>query len=431
MARVFAPLGRWWNGLTRLQLGALWLVVTLISGYALLNKSEILLRLRSGDTIAAEFSSRYKLQRSVSKVEISGVRVGTITGVEPASGGGARVEMKLDHGVVDKLGREPAAAIRPATFLGGPGLSAYVELTPGGRPGRFAGDTIPQARTRIPVELDRVLEVLDDDARRGMATGARGLDTALTMSSGDTPGPPAGGGEALGNVLDDAPAALRPTAGGVGAMVGEDPGDLARLVRDLGALAAVLTETDGELESVVDDMAVFARTLGDRRVEMAEATTRLPATLKAARAGLAALERTLAKLEATAPAARPSVQRLGELLRRLPPVLAEARPLLSDLRPLAAEATPAFAALGPTAKLLRELLEDLDGPVLDRLNDAVIPTLLSGYGGTAPTLTTRATKLYEETAYFLAGLAGIAKYTDPSGAMVNFYVGNSEDSVSP
>jgi phospholipid/cholesterol/gamma-HCH transport system substrate-binding protein len=414
VARILEPVGRWWGRLSLLQIGTLWLAVTLASGWALMNKAQILLALRAGDTIAADFASRYKLEPTISKVEMAGVKVGVITGVESVEGGGARVEMKLDKGTLERLGSHPEADIRPATFLGGPGLSSYVELTPGGRPGRFTAGEIPAARTSIPVEFDRLFEALDAKARKGITTSVRGLDKMVA-------GP---GAEALARVLEDAPPALRPAAPGLGAMTGQEPGDLARLVDDLGRAAAVLTETDGELEAVVEDMATVAGTLGDRGADMARTNEEMAATLEVTRAGLIALEGSLAKLEATAPAARPAVQRLDELLRRLPPVLAEARLLLGDLRPLAVETRPMFEALAPTSALLRQFLEDLDGPVLARLNDSVAPALMTRSGE-------RNTALYEETGYFLTGLDGIAKYTDPSGAMMNFYMGFSGDSLSP
>jgi phospholipid/cholesterol/gamma-HCH transport system substrate-binding protein len=404
---------RWFGRRSKLEIGVLWLALTLVTGVALLNKSQIVLALRGGESLSADFSSRYKLNPTVSKVKVAGVRVGTVTGIRPRPGGGARVDMRLRRGVRGKLGSEPEAAIRPATLLGGPGLSAYLELRPGGRPGRFGAAVIPSRRTRIPVELDRVLEVLTDQARSGLSRSNRGLDTALGN----------GGGEALARILDDAPPAFEPGAEVLGAVPGEHPGDLARLVDDLGRAAAALTARHGELESVVDGLGSLASTLGDRAAEAEASTASLPETLRAARAGLAALEGSLARLEATAPAARPAVQRLDDLLRRSPPVLAEATPVLADLRPLSEQARPVLDTLTPTSALLRELLDDLDGPVLDRLNRSVIPALLSPTPGSDR-------RLYEQIAYFQAGLAGVLKYTDRSGASMNFYVGNSPDSLS-
>jgi phospholipid/cholesterol/gamma-HCH transport system substrate-binding protein len=118
------------------------------------------------------------------------------------------------------------------------------------------------------------------------------------------------------------------------------------------------------------------------------------------------------------------VARLTELLRRLPPVLAEARPVLADLRPLAADLRPALDDLAPTAGLLRELLADLDGPVLQRLEGTIVPALLSPYAETG-----RTTRLYQELGYGLAGLAGVVEYLNSEGSQMNFYIGLNGDSL--
>ena len=423
MKRVLAPVGSWLARRSKLQLGVTWLVVTLLAGVVLMNKQNILLSMRRGDTITAEFSSRYKLAPVVSKVEVAGVKVGQITAVHELDGGGAAVEMKLDTGTLDALGSKPKAAIRPATFLGGPGLSAYVELTPGGDAGRFDGDRIPKDRTQVPVEFDRVNEVLQDTARRGLQTTVAGFDAALAD----------GGKEALGAVLGDAPEALAPTGRVLDALGGsEDRGggggaepNLRRMVVQLSRAAAVLTATDGEIESVVDDLATLASTLADRTPELERSMATMPATLREARAGLTALDGTLARLQDSAPGARPSVARLTELLRKLPPVLQKTTPLLADLRPVVADLKPALDDLAPTAGLLRQLLGDLEDPVLGRLSDHVVPTVLGPYTGTG-----RTTKVYEELGHFVAGLDGAASFVNPEGSQLNFYISLNDDSLS-
>jgi phospholipid/cholesterol/gamma-HCH transport system substrate-binding protein len=405
----------WFARRSRLQLGVAWLVVTLLAGVVLMNKQSLMLSMRAGDTITAEFSSRYKLAPVVSKVEVAGVKVGQITEVRELDGGGAAIEMKLDNGTLDALGSEPKAAIRPATFLGGPGLSAYIELTPGGDPGRFDGDRIPKGRTQVPVEFDRVNEVLQESARHGLQTTVAGLDAALAN----------GGKESLGAVLADAPPALGPTGRVLDAMGGTGEGDLRRQVVHLARAAAVLTATDGEIESVVDDLATVASTLADRAPELERAMATMPATLREARAGLAALDGTLTRLQSTAPGARPSVARLNELLRKLPPVLQKATPLLADLRPVVADLKPVLDDLAPTAGLLRQLLGDLEDPVLGRLSGQIVPAVLGPYTGTG-----RTTRLYEELGHFVAGFDGAASFVNSEGSQLNFYISLNEDSIS-
>ena len=405
----------WIGGRTKLQLGVMWLVATLLAGVVLMNKQDLVLSMRRGDTVTAEFSSRYKLAPVVSKVEVAGVKVGQITAVRELDGGGAAIEMKLDKGTIDALGSQPRAAIRPATFLGGPGLSAYVELTPGGDAGRFDSDRIPKDRTQVPVEFDRVNEILQDTAREGLQTTVAGFDAALAN----------GGKEALGAVLSDAPPALAPTGRVLDAMGGSEEGDLRRQVVHLARAAAVLTATDGEIESVVEDLATVASTLADRAPELERAMATMPDTLREARTGLAALDGTLARLQATAPGARPSVARLNELLRKLPGVLRKTTPVLTDLRPVLADLKPAFDDLGPTAALLRQLLGDLEDPVLGRLSDKIIPAVLGPYTGTG-----RTTKVYEELGNFVAGLDGVSSFVNSEGSQLNFYISLNEDSLS-
>jgi phospholipid/cholesterol/gamma-HCH transport system substrate-binding protein len=267
----------------------------------------------------------------------------------------------------------------------------------------------------VPVEFDRVNEALQDTARKGMQTTAAGLDAALAN----------GGKEALGAMLGDAPPALAPTGRVLDALGGTEEGDLHRLVVQLSKAGAVLTATDGEIESVVDDLATLASTLGDRAPELEQSLATMPATLREARAGLTALDGTLTRLQATAPGARPSVARLTELLRKLPPVLRKGTPLLADLRPVVADLKPALDDLAPTAGMLRQLLGDLEDPVLGRLSDRIVPAVLGPYAGTG-----RTTKLYEELGYFVAGLDGAASYVNSEGSQLNFYISLNEDSLS-
>ncbi|HVW31855.1 MAG TPA: hypothetical protein VHL53_04890, partial [Acidimicrobiia bacterium] len=227
----------------------------------------------------------------------------------------------------------------------------------------------------------------------------------------------------------DAPGALGPAPSGLGALNGEgavngaSPSDLHRLVDDLGKVSAALTAHDGELEAIVDGSASVASTFGDRADDAAATVAAMPSALAEARQGLAALGSSLARLQATAPGARPSVQQLTTLLEHLTPVLQKGRPVLSDLRPLVAAARPLVEQLTPTVTETRQLLGDLDQPVIGRLTGPVAGTVLSPWEGSPD-------KFYEELGYLTTGLAGVLQYTDPNGAMLNFYAGFNLSSVS-
>ena len=392
---------------TPFQIGLVLVAVTLVAGWALFNRQRILTELDSGTELTVEFDRNYRLQSYSSKAKIAGVPVGLVTDVEEADGR-AIVTVKLDDDDVDKLGTEPTAQIRPATLLGG---GIHIEFEPGGDPGRPEG-RITTDRTDIPVELDRVLEVLGSDAQDGLQSTITQFDDTLRN----------GGSEAFEGLLDTAPGALEPTAPVLDALGGEHDGDLARAVRDLAAVARTLQGDGSDLPELLDAAAPVARILGAEAPAIDSALADLPRTASSARGALAELDGLLTNLEATAPAAIPVVRELGELLAATEPVLADARPVVADLRAVLDDATPLLDDLGPTVVDTTGIANDVDGPVVDRIVGPVVDTLLSPYQG-SPTL------LYEELGFLQAGLAGFSQGTDVNGAYLNFSPGIGTDSL--
>ncbi|MGH8998459.1 MAG: MlaD family protein, partial [Acidimicrobiia bacterium] len=381
--RLFSPVGRFFGRRSKLQLGAMFVVAIGLCSLALFNKSRLIVNLKPGEQIQAEFASNYKLREYVSRVKIAGIKVGTVTRISRTDDATVLVNMRVEPGTNEKLGQAPAARIRPATILGGSGLSVYVDLRPGGGPGPFSGQ-IPTHRTGLPVGLDRVLEVFTDVPRQGLSSALGALDEGLAN----------GGGAALSNVADQSPAVLPPGTEVVKGLLGQSPGDLAALVDRLGRVAATLTDQDGEIESVLSGGATATRTLGRRAADFEALLAGLPADLTQARKGLDVLTGTLGRIEATAPGARAAVQRLGELLTVAAPVLAEARPLLADTRPLLAQLDPLFSRLAPTASRATGVLSDFDGDVIGRIRNPILTAFTGPYGKSD-------TMLYQEFAFFL------------------------------
>lgn len=409
---LFAPVGRFFGRRSKTQLGVIFVVVIGLCALGLFNKSRLMVNLKPGEQITAEFAANYKLREYVSAVKIAGIKVGTVTRITETDEGTVRVDMRVDPGTKDKLRADPSARIRPATILGGSGLSVYVDLRPGGDGSAFDG-VISTVRTGLPVELDRVLEVFTDTPRRGLSKSLGVFDQALAD----------GGAQALGNVAEQAPGVLPGAAAVVSGLSGGGPGDLAALVDHLGQVAATLTATDGEIESVLAGAHTATRTLGRRAADFEALLAGLPADLTQAKAGLDALGGTLNRLQATAPEARAAVQRLGELLTAAAPVLAEAQPLLADTRPLLTQLDPLFSRLAPTAVEATEVLSDLGGDVIGRIRTPILSTFTGPYRQSD-------TMLYQEFAFFLAGLDGVLKYTDADGAAVNYHGGTNEATLS-
>ena len=120
---------------TPFRLGLIVVVIAALVGTALFSRAQILTTLRPGDVIAVEFPEQYQLKSYLTKVKVAGVPVGTVVDVDRTGRGTALVDLKVDNGVVDRLGTTPSAAIRPTTLLGG---NYYVDLKPGGTPGEPA-----------------------------------------------------------------------------------------------------------------------------------------------------------------------------------------------------------------------------------------------------------------------------------------------------
>ncbi|MDZ4270160.1 MAG: MlaD family protein, partial [Mycobacterium sp.] len=84
-------------------------------------------------------------------VRIAGVKVGTITGIEPDATQ-AIFSLKIDHGV--RVAADAKAVVVAQNLVS----ARFVQLTPGGSSGPIISDgaLIPPERTAVPVEWDEV-----------------------------------------------------------------------------------------------------------------------------------------------------------------------------------------------------------------------------------------------------------------------------------
>jgi phospholipid/cholesterol/gamma-HCH transport system substrate-binding protein len=395
-------------------IGALLLLAAVLAIYTVYHKQQISTLLTFGNTITADFSQTYKLDPYHNDVKLAGVVVGTVTGSDynPATAI-SRVSLKLDSGTLDKLGTEPSAHIRPTLVLGG---KYYVDLIPGGHSGRFDGQNIPLQRTQIPVELDRVLSSLSPPAIRGIQTSVGQLDSTLR----------AGGKEALRDLLQDAPSTLRPTTQVAQGLEGTQPdSDLTSVVSGFDGVGKAFTRNDGQVARITDALKVTTAAFAAESGALRSTSAQAPETLRTTRAGLLDLQPTLRKLTVTADSFRPSARELDPFLAKLDPVLRDTRPLLSDLRPLLGDLRPTAADLVPTADKLNDALDDLRGPVLDRLNGPIRHGVFSPFHGTPPYNNGGDGNIpfYHELGYLISNLTGTFEYHDANGGAARLDAG--------
>ncbi|HWE90081.1 MAG TPA: MlaD family protein [Pseudonocardiaceae bacterium] len=404
---------------SRVITGAVLLVLVVTALFAVYQKEAISTALSSGSTVNAEFARDYRLVPNKTEVKMAGVVIGTVTDVQPDSQGNVIVSMKVHDDVPGKLGSAPSALIRPTTLLGG---NYYVQLTPGGTHQQFDGSTIPLNRTNIPVELDQVLAAIPGSARTSIQNTLNLTNQALSN----------GAGAAVGNVLRDAPGTLAPANAVLSGLEGTRPGqDLSQLVPDLDSMAAVMSEHDGQLGSVVDSLNSVSGALSNSRAPLAEAIGSLPQTLSATRTGMVSLQGTLNQLTSTANAALPAAQQLGPLLSAANPVIAAARPLVDNLRPVLDQALPIVSQLTPTAQLATTTLNDISGPVLDRVNGPIAKMVLSPWSGSGYYAGDGGNGhlFYQEVGYLAAHTASLSQYGDKNGRMLGLGLGVGVSSV--
>lgn len=376
------------------------------------NRPRVETALTPGEALNAEFSQAYKLVPHQSVVKLAGVQVGTVTGVERSEGSGARVEMELDDGTLEKLGSQPSANVRPTLVLGG---TYYVELVRGGGDGAADEDaTIPAARTTVPVELDKVLSTITPSASKAV----KGTIGKLEKTFGEK------GQRSVRELVTTAPPTLRQSATVLEALQGTSPSDLTALVSGLQNTAAAFTQNRGQLAAILEDLATTSGVLAQERGAVSAALAGAPRTLDVTEAGLADLEGTLDRLRTTAEDFRPSARALDPVLAEIDAALEIARPVIADARAVARDARPTVEDLVPTSVRATDVLGDLDGPVLDRLNGPLKKAVLSPWHGSGIYEGGgNDHRLYEELGYFLSDTADVFKFHDKNGAQGRLMAG--------
>lgn len=410
---------------TAFTYGAVFLAVTAVALGLLAAKPTLQTMLRPGSTIEAEFATNYhsKLHANETDVKVAGIEVGVVRDVARTERGTVLLSLKVSDDALAVLGSEPTARVTPKTVLGG---EYSIELRTGGKPGAFTAESIPLERTSTPVELDRLLEALPAPTRKSLRRVVANFDSTLDR----------GGSDALRELVAESPDTLRPAADVLRAARGTRPEqDLTELVTNLKATAQALRGRDEQLAEIVGSLSDATDALGDEAGPLADTLAALPSVLDTTRAGMADLRGSLDKATSTAREFRPAARELDPLLKELNPVLAQARPLLRDLTPLLADARPAVDDLVPVAERGTEVLEDLRGPVLDRVNGPILHKINNTWRGSGPYSDSGGGmqgdhKLYEELAYMIVNLDRSSKTQDAQGSLLGFQAGIGTNSLA-
>ncbi|OAH09400.1 MCE family protein [Streptomyces jeddahensis] len=200
-----------------------------------------------------------------SDVRVLGVRIGEVKKITP-EGDRVRVELEYDEG--RKVPADAKAAIINSSVVS----DRYVQLLPvyRGGPVMHSGAVIPEERTAVPVELDRIFDSLHTTAE---ALGPKGAnkDGSLSRLLGVSADNLGGQGENIHQMVEDLSEAVTTLSDG--------RKDLFGTVRNLQVFTAALAADDENVRSFNTSLAQVAQQLADERKDLAAALRNLATAL--------------------------------------------------------------------------------------------------------------------------------------------------------
>jgi phospholipid/cholesterol/gamma-HCH transport system substrate-binding protein len=387
-------------------------------------------------TVKAVFSSAQSVRPS-SQVRIAGVAVGEVTEVEhltsaqdedlEAAAGGAKGVTAADSGppaedaaVVTMELSDSARPIhsdatfklRPRLFLEG---NYFVDLQPGSPNAEEVedGHTFPVNQTAYSVQLDTVLTTLDEDVRADLRTFLDQFGNALVKYRG---------AEGFRELYKTSPPSFKYTSLVNQAVLGTHPGDLGGVIRGLDRVVRGLGRNESTLQDLVTNFRIFSGSFAAEDVALARAIRVLPQVLDSAEPAFANLNASFPAVRAFAREALPGVRSTPATLDAATPFISQVRALVSEreLRGLVADLRPTIPQLAKLADTslaffdqTRALSSCFNEVVIPWSEDTVDPVDPNDLYAFEP-----AGRVFEETAYGLAGIASESRSGDANGQYI-------------
>jgi virulence factor Mce-like protein len=416
--------------LNRFQAGLVALLVILVGTYFAFAKD---IPFTKPYELKATFNNASSLQLK-SPVRIAGVQVGQVSKVEPASDDSTAttVTMKLEKEALP-IHKNAELKIRPRIFLEG---NFFVDLKPGTpESGEIEeGRPIPSTNTSAPVQLDQVLGTLKSDARRDLQKLVQGLGESFggTPKPGeeatddpDTRGQTAG--QSLNDSLKDSPAALRGTAIVNDALLGQNPGDLRRLIKGTQKVTAALASRETQLKDLISNFNTVAGALAAEQAGLRNTIRLLPEVLDEANPALDKLNASFPSLRAFSLELIPGVRETPATITAALPWITQTRKLVSkpELRGLVKDLRPATHDLATfTDGFVRFL------PEADLVNRCLLNNLLpTGDVVIQDGNLTTGVENYKELFQGFVGFTGESQNFDGNGQYTRFQTGGGTNRV--
>lgn len=230
------------------MLGTAGVAVALVAGAVFLARQTVF----KPTTITAVFPSATAIYPG-DEVRVAGVKVGTITTIEP-QGDQAKMTLRVDHGI--------QVPVDAKAIIVAPNLVAarFVQLAPayrgGGGPTMPDGAVIPRDRTAIPVEWDEVKTQLNRLATElGPQSGVSGTSASRFIDS-------------AANAMDGNGAKLREMLAqlsGVARIFANGSGDIVDIVKGLQTFVTALRGSSEQIVVFEDRLATLTSVVDDSR----------------------------------------------------------------------------------------------------------------------------------------------------------------------
>jgi len=305
-----------------LAVGALALVVLIIA--------YLLFAGGGGTSYKLEFAEAYGLVRG-DHVEVGGVPVGSVTGIELTHDFKAVVTIHVASSLVP-LHHGTVAQVRVPSLT--TIANRYVELTlgPNNYPTYAAGATLPASATREVTDLDQLFNTLNPQTRKGLQEFIQGTAEQYV-----------GQGHDLGLSTEYFPPALSAATHFFSELTLDQPTFTSFLVETAKAVTTIGAHQES-LADWIENQNTTYRAIGAEQRQLAQGLKQLPITLRQGNKTFAELPSTFAALSKLVEASRPTTPSLNRLLDHLKPLLSTATPVVRNF-------ASAFSRPGPNNDL--------------------------------------------------------------------------------
>jgi phospholipid/cholesterol/gamma-HCH transport system substrate-binding protein len=272
-------------------------------------------------------------------VDIAGIKVGDVTGVELEEGH-AVVSLEVDSKYAPLIHEDSSLLLRPKTGL----QDMVVEVDPGTQssPEVEEGSTIPLASTKPQVNPDEFLASLDADTQQFLklllANGAEALD------------PEKGRDVKLSNALRRLDPFARDIARISGALA-QRRQNIANSIHNFQLLSTELGNRDQDLVDFVDSSNDVLGSFARQEASIRSALTELPSTLKETTGALASADQLALQSGPALKKLLPGAKATGPALRALRPLFRQtAGPIQNQIRPFTKQVASPVAHVAQISK---------------------------------------------------------------------------------